>query len=237
MPGQVTRVLAIRHGETDWNVGTRIQGHLDIALNATGRWQASRVAQALADEGLAAVYSSDLSRAHETARALAVAAGLPVLNDAGLRERAFGLFEGRTFDEIAARWPADSERWRKRDPAFAPAGGESLTGFYDRCVGAAERLAAAHPGQAIAIVAHGGVLDCLYRAATRIALQAPRSWLVTNASINRLLYSPGGFSLVGWADNGHLDGPGGPLDEQSDGVTHATGTPGAAPADNAGPAA
>lgn len=222
MPGQVTRVLAIRHGETDWNVGSRIQGHLDIGLNATGRWQASRVAEVLADEGLAAVYASDLSRAFDTARAVAEAAGLEVQVDTGLRERAFGLFEGRSFDEIAATWPADSERWRKRDPAFAPEGGESLTGFYARCVGAAERLAAAHPGQTIALVAHGGVLDCLYRAATRISLQAPRSWLVTNASINRLLHSPEGFSLVGWADNGHLDAPGAPLDEHCDGSTALT---------------
>jgi probable phosphoglycerate mutase len=221
-----TRVLAVRHGETAWNVDTRIQGQLDIGLNDTGRWQARRVAQALARDGLAAVYSSDLARALDTARAVAEAAGVPLRIDKGLRERAFGEFEGHTFDEIAQRWPQQSERWRHRDPAFGPAGGETLQAFYDRCVAATERLAAAHPGQAIAIVAHGGVMDCLYRAATRIDLQAPRTWLVTNAAVNRLLYTGEGFTLVGWADRSHLDDAG--RDEGSDG---------ARAVDNAGPAA
>lgn len=219
MPGQGTRVLAIRHGETDWNVGTRIQGHLDIGLNPTGRWQAARLAEALADEPLAAVYSSDLSRAFDTARAVAGRAGLAVRGEPGLRERAFGQFQGLTFDQIAQAWPDQSDRWRKRDPGFAPDGGESLADFYARCVGAAARLAAAHPGETIVLVAHGGVLDCLYRAATRIDLRAPRTWVVTNASINRLLYSAEGFSLVGWADAGHLDAGGPARDETSDGAT------------------
>lgn len=200
-----TRVVAIRHGETAWNVDSRIQGQLDIGLNPTGRWQAEQLAGALHDDGLGAVYSSDLSRAFETARSVAERAGLSVQTDVGLRERDFGAFQGLTFKEIESRWPDLSTRWRRRDADFAPPGGESLTVFYARCVGTAERLAATHPGQAIALVAHGGVLDCLYRAATRISLQAPRTWLVANASINRLLYSPQGFALVGWADSGHLD--------------------------------
>lgn len=229
MPDQSTRVLAIRHGETAWNVDTRIQGHLDIGLNPTGRWQAARLAEALADDGVAAVYSSDLSRAHETATAVAARAGLAVCSDTGLRERAFGRFEGRTFAQIAMDWPEQSDRWRKRDPGFAPEGGESLETFYARCVGTAQRLAAAHPGETIALVAHGGVLDCLYRAATRLSLQAPRTWLVTNASINRLLYSSEGFTLVGWADSSHLDAADDrPRDETSDG---------ALALDRAGPAA
>ena len=73
---EVTRVLAIRHGETAWNVDTRIQGHLDIPLNDTGRWQAARLAQALAGERIAAIYSSDLQRAHATAQALGAATGV-----------------------------------------------------------------------------------------------------------------------------------------------------------------
>lgn len=212
-----TRVVAIRHGETDWNVGTRIQGQLDIPLNATGRWQAGRLAQALADEGLTRVYSSDLQRARQTADALAGVVGLPVHEDAGLRERGFGTFEGQTWAEIEARWPVESERWRRRDPAFGPPGGETLAAFYERCIAAATRLAQAHPGEVLALVAHGGVLDCLYRAATRVDLRAPRSWQLGNASINRLLHTNAGFTLVGWADTGHLDAA--VHDEFSDGGT------------------
>jgi probable phosphoglycerate mutase len=209
----VTRVIAIRHGETAWNVDTRIQGQLDIPLNDTGRWQARRMAQALAHEPLQAIYASDLGRAHQTAGALAEATGLPVHADIGLRERGFGIFQGLTFKEIEARWPQESERWRKRDPDFGPEGGETLSAFYARCVSTAERLAAAHPGETIALVAHGGVMDCLYRAASRIDLRAPRTWQLGNASINRLLYTGDGFTLVGWSDTQHLDAAA--LDEQA----------------------
>ena len=213
MHDQVTRILAIRHGETAWNVDTRIQGQLDIPLNDTGRWQAARLAEALAEEPLHAIYASDLGRAHQTALALAQTVDLPVRVDRGLRERSFGIFEGRTFREIENDWPADSERWRKRDPAFGPAGGETLSDFYERCIATATRLARAHPGENIALVAHGGVLDCLYRAGARVGLQAPRTWQLHNAGINRLLYTPDGFTLVGWGDTLHLEP--GALDERT----------------------
>jgi 2,3-bisphosphoglycerate-dependent phosphoglycerate mutase len=227
---QLTRVLAIRHGETDWNAATRIQGHVDIPLNERGRWQADRLAQALADEHFDAIYASDLQRALHTAQAVAARRGAaePVLTDTGLRERGFGEFEGQTFHDIEQRWPEHANRWRRRDPQSGPPGGEVLSDFYERCVRTLTRLAQAHPGQSIAVVAHGGVLDCLYRLATRLELQAPRSWQLGNASINRLLYTPQGFTLVGWSDIGHLDDEA--LDETSDGTASLTAKPGAAPA-------
>lgn len=213
---QPTRVVAIRHGETAWNAQGRIQGQLDLPLNETGRWQAERLAQALSDEGIEFIYASDLSRASATAQAVAARTGLDVRLDAGLRERAFGSFEGLSFPEIEQRWPEQSARWRRRDPDFGPPGGEVLGDFYARCISTATRLAAAHPGCTVALVAHGGVLDCLYRAAARIALDAPRTWLVGNASINRLLYTPQGFAMVGWSDAQHLDRSG--LDDGGDGA-------------------
>jgi 2,3-bisphosphoglycerate-dependent phosphoglycerate mutase len=214
---QVTRVLAIRHGETAWNVDTRIQGQLDIPLNETGRWQAHRLALAVAEEGIGAVYSSDLLRAFETAQSVARGCGRLISTDTGLRERGFGVFEGLTFREVEQRWPEQSERWRRRDPEFGPEGGEVLREFHARCVATATRLAAAHPGETIALVAHGGVMDSLYRAASRVALDAPRSWQLGNASINRLLYTPQGFTLVGWSDTYHLEDNS--LDESTDGET------------------
>ena len=200
-----TRIVAIRHGETAWNVDTRIQGHLDIALNDTGRWQARQVARALADEPLAAVYTSDLQRAHATAQAIAQASGAPLVAEPGLRERSFGELEGRTFAEIEAELPEQARRWRQRDPHFAPTGGETLVQLRERIAATTHRLAAQHTEQLIVLVAHGGVLDMLYRLATGLDLQAPRTWLVTNASINRLLWTPQGLTLVGWADTQHLD--------------------------------
>jgi 2,3-bisphosphoglycerate-dependent phosphoglycerate mutase len=203
-----TRIVVVRHGETDWNVEQRIQGQLDIPLNAHGRWQAGQLALALADEGLAAIYSSDLQRAAATAAAIGERAGLPAVHDVGLRERAFGHFEGVTFREIGERWPEAQRRWRAREPAFAPGDGETLIDFQARVVQTALKLAAQHAGEAIALVAHGGVLDCLYRTATNIALDAPRTWQLGNATVNRLLFAGGRITLVGWNDARHLEGGG-----------------------------
>jgi 2,3-bisphosphoglycerate-dependent phosphoglycerate mutase len=211
---QPTRILAIRHGETEWNVDGRIQGQLDIPLNEMGRWQVHRLALAVADENIAAIYSSDLLRAMETAQAVARGTGKPIVTDTGLRERGFGTFEGLSYAEVNQRWPAEAERWRKRDPNFGAPGGETLNQFYARSVSTATRLAERHPGETVALVAHGGVMDCLYRAASRVALDAPRSWQLGNASINRLLHTPQGFTLVGWSDTFHLDDSG--LDEYAD---------------------
>ena len=207
MPGtfpEPTRIIAVRHGETAWNVDTRIQGKLDIALNAKGRWQADRVAQALADEPIAAIYSSDLLRAWDTALSIALASGLNVQTDEGLRERGFGVFEGKTFAEIGQVWPDQALRWRKREPEFEPEGGESLLRFRERITQSVRALAAQHAGEQIVVVAHGGVMDVLYRAATHQEIQAPRTWDLGNATINRLLWTPDGLSLVGWADAQHL---------------------------------
>ncbi|TNF61875.1 MAG: histidine phosphatase family protein [Burkholderiales bacterium] len=214
---QFTRILAIRHGETAWNRDTRIQGHTDIGLSDHGRWQVDRLAQALREEPIAAFYASDLSRARETAEAVARRHGARVQTHAGLRERSFGRFEGQTWAELESRYPAESMAWRKRVPDFAPPGGESLLQLRERVVSTVEQLAARHPGEQVLLVAHGGVLDILYRAATRLELQAPRSWELPNTAINRLLWSPEGMSLVGWADTGHLQACGGNtiLDERS----------------------
>ena len=210
-----TRIVAIRHGETAWNTESRIQGHTDIPLNDMGLWQADRVAHTLRDDPLQAVYSSDLQRACSTAAAIAQAQHLPLQLEPGLRERHFGQLEGLTHAEILDRWPEQARRWRERDPSFGPDGGETLQAFYERCVATLARLASRHPGGTIAVVAHGGVLDCFYRAANGIALDTPRSWKVGNAAINRLLYSPSGFTLVVWADDHHL---GTTRDESGDGA-------------------
>lgn len=203
---QVTRIVLIRHGETLWNRAGRIQGHTDIPLSPLGLAQAERLAGALADERFAAVYASDLARARQTAQALADLNGLAVRSDPGLRERGFGRFEGLSWPEIEAAWPDDAERWRRREPGFAVGGGESLRVFSERCLEAVRRIAAGHPGQDVAVVAHGGVLDCVYRAAAGVTLDAPRSWQLSNATINRLLATPEGLRLIGWNDDRHLAG-------------------------------
>lgn len=205
---QAVRIIAIRHGETAWNALGRIQGHTDIGLNDNGRAQAQQVAQALSGEALDAIYSSDLQRAWQTAQAIAAVTAAPLHAEPGLRERCFGSFEGSSFAQIAQQQPQAAELWRKRDVQFAPPdGGESLLQLQERIAAAVQRVAAAHIGEHIALVAHGGVLDMLYRLATRQHLQAPRTWQLPNAAINRLLWTPeSGLTLVGWGDVQHLSG-------------------------------
>ena len=223
---QLTRLVLIRHGQTTWNTQGRLQGQLDIPLDALGRRQAARLADALQDEGISAVVSSDLSRAWDTALALAGPLGLPLRADPGLRERCFGVLQGRTRAQIDQDTPELARRWHSREPDFAPEGAESLRAFSARCLACVRRLAAEHSenaaqhaaqnaaqnaaqhpaGSSLALVCHGGVLDSLYRAATHLALDAPRSWPLGNAVINRMLWTPQGLTLVGWNDAAHLDG-------------------------------
>jgi len=209
-----TRITAVRHGETAWNAITRLQGQLDIDLNDLGRWQAERAGAALADSALQVIYSSDLCRAHNTAQAIARHSGIApseIRTHQGLRERSFGRFEGLTYAQVGQLHPADAQRWKQRDPDWAPPGGESQTEVFARVHAALQAIAAQHAGKHIAIVTHGGVLDVFYRWATGQGISAARTWDLGNCAINRLLWTPQALTLVGWADTGHLDQ--GPRDE------------------------
>ena len=200
-----THLILIRHGETAWNRERRLQGQLDIPLNATGVAQAGALARALAAEPIDAVYASDLSRAMQTAAPLAGALGLAVQSDPRLRERCYGALEGMTYAEVAEQLPEDFARWQARIPDYAPDGGESLLAFHERAVEAALALGRRHPGERIALVAHGGVLDCLYREANDMTLEAPRRHELLNASINRLRCDSVRLTVMQWADVGHLE--------------------------------
>ena len=209
-----TRITAVRHGETAWNAITRLQGQLDIDLNALGRWQAERAGAALADSAMQVIYSSDLCRAHNTGQAIARHSGIAAPDiriHQGLRERCFGRFEGLTYAQVGELHPEEALRWKQRDPDWAPPGGESQTQVFARVNAALDQIAAQHSGEHIAIVTHGGVLDVFYRLATGQGISAARTWDLGNCAINRLLWTSQALTLVGWADTGHLDQ--GPLDE------------------------
>lgn len=199
-----TRLLAVRHGETDWNVAGRLQGQLDLPLNAAGRTQAAQAAAALAGEPVSAVYASDLARAWDTAAPIAAAHRLPIEPEPGLRERHFGHWQGATRAEIAGRSAQDAAHLKARTPDFTPDGGESLRTFAERVQITVDRLATRHAGQTVLLVTHGGVLDVLYRLAHGLALNAPRGWDVPNAGLNRLRWHDGRLGVEGWGDVAHL---------------------------------
>ena len=146
----MTTFLLVRHGETDWNFERRVQGHADRPLNETGRAQARALAEELAGEPIDAVYSSDLVRAHETARVVAERRGLPVTAVRDLREKHFGSWEGLTDQEVLARFP-EARRGHWGD-------GESTAEVNARVVGALRRIAESHPDGRVLVVTHGGPL-------------------------------------------------------------------------------
>ncbi|MCP3714321.1 MULTISPECIES: histidine phosphatase family protein [unclassified Paraburkholderia] len=210
-----TQILFIRHGETDWNRIKRIQGHIDIPLAESGVAQAQQLGARLSKEAqsgarLDAIWSSDLLRAQQTAQPIAEALGLPVQLTEGLRERNYGAFQGHDSDEIADRFPDEYAHWQTRDPGFAPPEGESQREFYHRVLHALEPILAMHPGGRIACVAHGGVLDCVYRFANGLALDAPRAWPLLNTSVNVVDFERGDYvtqaRVVAWGDVTHLGG-------------------------------
>lgn len=204
----ITNIVLIRHGETAWNKERRLQGHIDIGLNEEGLRQARALAGALARESFDAVYASDLQRAHQTAGAVAGLHRLTVQNDPGLRERCYGGFEGLLYAEIEQRYPREFAAWQARDiDGVMPSGvreAETFRQFYQRSIDAILAIAARHPGQTIALVAHGGVLECAYRAALGLSLETPRDFPVMNASINRFTAADGKLALTSWGEVDHL---------------------------------
>jgi probable phosphoglycerate mutase len=207
MAAATTTLLLIRHGETAWNAEHRIQGRLDVPLSATGMWQTGRLAQRLAAEAIDAVVSSDLARAWMTGAPLAEARGVAMVAEPRLRERAFGIFEGKTLDEIATGHPQEFAAWRARDVDWRIPDGESGTEFIARVLEAVHEIAGRYSGGTVAVVTHGGVLDVVYRAARALAWDAPREHLMLNASINRVQAGEDlpGLRILDWADVAHLD--------------------------------
>lgn len=204
----MTEILLIRHGETEWNVGKRLQGHTDVALNSEGVRQAAALGRFLLDEPLDAIYSSDLLRAYDTAQAVAIPRGMRVLTERDLRERCFGAFEGLSHPEIKEKYPEDYAAWQRRDiDARYPMGerrAETLREFAARSVDCIARLASTPGHRKIAVFTHGGVLDSVYRRVNSMGYEHPRNFDVLNASINRVSWDGENFRILKWADVAHL---------------------------------
>jgi probable phosphoglycerate mutase len=187
-----TTILLVRHGETDWNRERRIQGQTDTPLNDLGREQARALAAELADERIDAVYASDLSRARETAEILAERLDLPVVLDAALRERDFGNWEGQTVAELDRSWPGAFARWHTGGEGEWQ-GGEGHAELAERVRGAVRRLAAAHPGDRILLVAHGGPMRILLMDAEGLPYPDARDRvrLIANCDLSRIAVENG----------------------------------------------
>ena len=151
----MTKLCLVRHGQTDWNLEGRYQGQSDVPLNENGRFQARTLAQKLQHHPFAAIYTSDLERARETAEIIAASLHLPVTIDARLREINQGEWEGQLVDIIKARY-ADLWEQRKVDPASVrPPGGETVGEVAARVQAALDDIARIHPSASVLVASHG----------------------------------------------------------------------------------
>jgi probable phosphoglycerate mutase len=205
---QATHVLLIRHGQSEGNAERRFGGHTATPLSARGRRQAQALAQALKDDSLTAIYSSDLARAVETARPLATAIGLEINTTVAFRERSVGVMEGLTFEDAAQRHPEEYAALLRRDFEHVLRGGESYRQLLDRAQNKLDEVIEQHPGGRIAVFSHTGTI-CILALHLMGALDAPELkpvWISSaNCGITRFeLRSDGFVRVLAVNDTNHL---------------------------------
>jgi len=199
-----TRICLVRHGETEWNAERRIQGQIDIGLNENGVRQAAAAGRWLQGAGIVALYSSDLKRAWTTAQAIGSALGLVPQPAPEMRERRYGVFEGLTYAEAQQKFPAGYAAFEGRNADYGFENGESLHAMFARVTGKLQEIAAAHAGQTVAIVLHGGVLDVINRFVRGNSLEMQRDFLIPNAGLNWIATVDGRWHIESWGETDHL---------------------------------
>ena len=181
----VKKLILVRHGETDWNAEGRIQGMLDVPLNALGVQQAELAAAELARTfDIAELVSSDLVRTRETTKPINEATGFEPRFDARIRERHFGVWQGKTYEEWRVQDAVGMARYNAGDPDYGPEGGETASQFLKRCVDAVTDLVLGSEEKTLILVTHGGVVSSMVRHAQGLNPQSARTWSVPNASIS-----------------------------------------------------
>lgn len=197
-------VYIVRHGATDWNQAGRIQGQLDIPLNADGRAQARLVAQRLVDLGPAALYSSDLLRAYETAQIIGQATGLPVIQKLGLREMHFGAWQGLTVPQLRERDP-DVYAARRANPYdVPPPGGQTWRQFYQRAVRALHEILRTTDAQRLIVATHSGVCTVLGLEALGVGYAGKRTFGNANCAIHTVAVEGECWQAMTLNDVSHL---------------------------------
>ncbi|MGY8713170.1 MAG: histidine phosphatase family protein [Verrucomicrobiia bacterium] len=199
-----TSITLIRHGETEWNLSGRWQGHADSPLSPCGLSQAKALGERILGEEFDFYFSSDLGRAMHTSKLVGGPSGMIAESNSGFRERDLGVLEGLNTNEMEKSQPGAYKSFRNDGPDFQVPNGESFRQFYDRCANAIEELAQKYRGGRIAVVTHGGVLGAIFRYVLNIPLEAERNFVLLNCSINRIEKKESGWHLISWGDVAHL---------------------------------
>ncbi|MEW6323769.1 MAG: alpha-ribazole phosphatase [Nitrospirota bacterium] len=192
----VTRLYLARHGETAGARPRSYTGQQDAPLSPLGLEQTRRLAEWAAAVEWAAVYASDLQRAAQAARLIAVARGVPLTLTPALREKHFGRWEGLTYEEAEAQFPDQWREWLADPPDSRPPGGETYREVEARVMGLVERLLREHAGQSVLLVAHGGVNRVILCHAMGLSLQHVFRIEQDHAALNRIDYFPDGHRVV-----------------------------------------
>src|SRR5690349_18583407 len=207
MGGTPVRILLARHGETVFNVEGRWQGQSDSPLTERGRAQARELARALANEPITAVYSSDLGRAYNTARAVAELHALEVLADTRLREIHVGEWSGKDRAQIEATWPDGLLTWAQTPSTYRMPGGEDLREAQTRALAFFAERMPAHVGETIVVISHGAISQAIVVEA--MGKSVDDLWLkqrMDNCQISRLEWTPErGLELIELSDVRHLE--------------------------------
>lgn len=198
------RLYLVRHGETDSNLQRRYQGQSDIPLNQTGIQQARKIAQRLSKEEIHAIYSSDLTRARETAEQIAQPHNLKVTSDIRWRELSFGNWEGLSYPEIQAKAPDELVLWQTDPAQYAPPHGETINQLATRVLSAFDELHALHAEQTVLVVSHSGPLQVLLCHALGLGFQHYWQFFIARTGLSIISWYPEGAILELFNDISHL---------------------------------
>ena len=197
-------LIAVRHGETDFNAERRMQGHLDVPLSETGRVQAQAAAARLADESIDKIYSSDLQRALETARIIHDGREIELVTDLRLREFHMGTFQGMTLSEAREKHGDAWERFFIHDADFALPGGQSRNQKQVEIASFMEEVVRSQAGGRMLVVTHGGILIAMLRHVLGIPASHYFRVSIENTGIQRFRYKNATWQLVSWGEVDHL---------------------------------
>lgn len=198
------RLLLTRHGQTDWNIAGRYQGHSDVPLNQIGQSQATQIAKRLSKETIHAIYTSDLSRAANTAQAIADFHQLEIKKNSRWRELAFGDWEGMTHQEMSAHSPKLFEAWMKDSLNISTPNGETLAQLAKRVNSASDDLKSQHKDQTVLVVSHSGALQSLLSAILGVDLNRYWQFRISQTSLSELTVYEDSVTLSLLNDTSHL---------------------------------
>jgi broad specificity phosphatase PhoE len=199
-----TKITIVRHGETEWNISMQLQGHQDSPLTKNGIKQTNLLAQTIKNRDFDLIYSSDLGRAIDTANILNKQLNLQIIPSEKLRERAFGVMEGLTREQVELKYPDIFHVYMHRNSNHQIPEGESLETFSKRVIDEIDLIAKSNVGKRLLLIAHGGVLDCVIRKIFKLKVDDKRCFTLHNSSVNTISIENEKWILEEWGNVEHL---------------------------------